>query len=727
MLRAPLFPVELLSGIPESGPELVPWLKDLWNDPFIREGLTLGSHEFSGRIGQALNEPQPSRVLESLLYPILRYVCRFSTRSTPFGTFAGFTMGEMGSHTNVQLGERIDHQVHARPDMEFLVGIARILEADRDIREKLTFTPNSSLYRVGSRWHYVEVKIPGGSSRKVYDIITIEDNAIIGDVLSFSETGQKLDSIRGFLVNAGWDAPGVWDFVNSLVDSQVLVSELEPVVCGREYLDCLIRTLAGEEERHEIFGMLARLRDMFASMKRPTAILAGMPQLDPLIASVPVHFNRNHLVQVDLKLCHDSNQLDAELSGQMLLGLRILKSLSKRDAGDPLKGFREAFQKRYGDRKVLLVKALDPETGIGLEGAGEAYWTDPLPWIDDLRWGPSFSANAVEGNPGHPWLAGKYLETLQKGQIYISLESSDLQEIKIHEGDWPVQMSAMAELFESGRSGALNIHLLHGSGGHPAYLLGRFGFTDPEATQTWVSEMIRDEKASDPEAIFAEVVHLPEDRTGNILQRPGFLEYEIPYLARSIKDKDHQIPVSDLVVFVGNQKIVLSSAATGKRIQPRMTNAYNHQLGNLAIYKFLHRYQIQDSDGPYRPDWGDMAIRSPFIPGIRFKNLILSAPVWKIRCEELAHWMHPEKNVVDLAELTAWKDARKMPDQMLWISSDQELYFNWKNPSLILALWDTIRNLSSVRVRPFFLTGGTPVKGPDGSYANQVILCYRKS
>lgn len=727
MLRAPLLPVGVLSSIPESPDELFPWLKELWKDSLIREGLMLGSYEFSQRVEQEFNTTKSSLPDPGLLYSLLRYICRFSSRCTPFGTFAGFTTGKIGSETAVNLGERIDHKLHARPDMEYLMGIARLLEADQSLREKLFFTANTSLYRVGSRWHYVEVKIPAGKFRKIYDIVTIDDSGAIGDILEFCQGGRNLSEIRNYLIIAGWAEPEVLDFVESLVDSQVLVTGLEPVICGPEYIDCLISQLPQEFENHDVVRSLIKLKNLFDLMNQPSSVLANLPMIDPILATIPVPVNRNHLIQVDMKLCTSAMTIDSHLSSQVLLGLRIIKALTSSSRSDGLKGFREAFVKRYGDRKVLLVKALDPETGIGLEGSVEGYWTDPVPWIDDLRWGPAFSSVSTEGNPGNSWLVGKFYEVIRNGQQYLNLESSDLQSIGIHNGNWPAQMTAMVELFEPESSGELNIHLLHGSAGNPSYLLGRFGFADPDSTQEWISQLIDEEKTASPDILFAEVVHLPEDRTGNVLQRPAFLDYEIPYLARSTKHKDQQIPITDLMVAVENQKIVLFSAKSGKKIYPYMTNAYNHQLGNLAIYKFLHRIQLQDPKMGYRPDWGDVIRHAPFTPGIRFKNLILSPPVWLIRCADIAKWIHVEKNELDLPELIAWKNERQMPDEMLWMASDQELYFNWTNRNLVMALWDTIRNFSFVRIRPFYLSKGTPVKSPDGSHANQFVFCYRKS
>jgi len=727
MLRAPLLPVGVLSSIPHKTDQLFPWLRQLWSDPLIREGLLLGSHEFYQRIDQEFG-PAGSPVPDpGLLHALLRYLCRFSSRCTPFGTFAGFATGNIGSETAINLGERRDFILHARPDMEYLMGIARLLESDTAIREKLIYSPNTTLYRVASRWHYVEVTIPAGKPGKIYDIVTIDDQGIIGDILDFCRDGRNLSEIRSFLVIAGWTEPEVLIYVDSLVDSQVLVTRLEPVICGPEYIDCLIAILLPDFESHAVVSSLVELKNLFKRMNQPSSVLANLTAIGPVLANIPVTVNRNHLIQVDMKFCNHEMTIDSHLTGQVLLGLRIAKALSSSTRMDVLKGFREAFVKRYGDRKILLVKALDPETGIGLEGSVEGYWTDPVPWVEDLLWGPALHSFPAESNQGNAWLAGKFHEVMQKGQQYLDLESSDLQSIDIHNGSWPLQMTAMVELFEPESSGELNIHLLHGSAGNPAFLLGRFGFADPESTRDWISELMTDVQKVSPDFVCAEVVHLPEDRTGNILQRPSFLDFEIPYLARSTKPADQQIPVTDLLVAVEDLKVVLYSEKSGKRVIPFMTNAYNHQLGNLALFKFLNRIQLQGPDRDFQPDWGDRFRKAPFTPGIRFKNLILLPPVWLILCADIAKWIHPEKGEIDLQELIAWKNERHIPDEVLWMASDQELYFNWTHSNLLLALWDSIRNLTFVRIRPFYLSKGTPVKSPDGSHANQFIFCYRKS
>lgn len=726
MLRAPLLPVEFLHSIPGTPDELFPWLSELWKNDLIREGLLLGSYELSQRFERELIRVKPVVPDSDVMHALLRYLCRFSSRCTPFGTFAGFSTGKIEDVTDIRLGMSANHHLHARPDMEYLMGIGRLLGADTQIREKLLFSANTTIYRVGSRWHYVEVTLSEGKSKKVYDIVTVEDGGIVGGILDFCREGRNLQEIRKFLITGGWLEPEVIAYVALLVDSQVIVSGLEPVICGPEYIDCLLSQLGRDFKDHTLVGLLVQLKSVFDLMKQPSMVLANLPLIDPILAVIPVPVNRNHMIQVDMNLSHGSITLDTNICGQILLGLRIMKALAPVRGRDALEGFKKAFLRRYGDRKVALLKVLDPETGIGLEGLVEGYWTDPVPWVDDLRWGPDFRNVPTVDLRGKGWLAGHYHEVVRKGKQYLDLDSSDLKSIDIHDGNWPNQMTAMVELFETELSGETIIHFLLGSSGNPAYLLGRFGYADPDCTFNWISELIEDEKAGSPDVVFAEVVHLPEDRTGNVLQRPSFLDSEIPYLAGSAKPGKDRIPVTDLMVSLQDHQIILSSACTGKRIHPCMTNAYNHQLGSLSVYKFLHRIHLQGIEPGYQPDWGDAAMRASFVPGIRFNNLILAAPEWLVRSEDITKWIDLERNEVDLPSLIVWKNDRQMPDEMLWMSADQELYFSWTNSNLVLALWDAVRSLPVIRIRPFYLSAGTPVKGPDGSHANQFILCFRK-
>ncbi len=726
-LRAPVMPLAFLQNIPHQPSEIRPFLGIIWDNPVIRGGIELASPELYRLLNSELKDPKTSESQPRLFLSMLRYLTRFSSRCTPFGIFAGFATGQISGETNLKLTSAEGHRVHVRPDMEFLMRLARKLVQDPDVCAELFFIPNSTIYQVGSRWHYIETKFLPPNNKKVYDVVRIDNNGIISNILKFCRDGKTIEEIITHLVEEGLERSQVVPFLDSLVESQVIVSELEPVVCGMEYFDYLVQLVSERIGKGNYAGILIRLLETLDCISTPAQLAGGKAAVMAELQNLPLPVPEVHLIQADMKLGWEELTINRNLANQLLLGARILRVLSAQDRVDALVGFKEAFQKRFGENEVSLVRVLDPESGIGLDGAGEQYWTDPVPWIDDLRTGQPISSETTVGSGGNRFLLGRFLDATRNGDLYIEINPTDLAGMDLHAGEWPVQITLMAELFLEEDKPGISVHLIHAISGNPSYLLGRFAFADEGSTAEFIRNMINDEEEANPGAILAEVVHLPEDRTGNVLQRPSILKYEIPYLARSLKEEVMQIPISDLTVSIRNNRAILRSARLGKEIIPKMTNAYNHSLGHLSIYKFLHRVQHQKGHSSWNPDWGDTIRKAPFIPGIRYKNMILTAPLWTIRTEILSAWISSDQAQVDHQEILNWKISMQMPDEVLWISGDQELYINWTRPSLILAAWEVIRPYKLIRVRPFYFTGGSPVCGSGSSHANQFLFCYHQS
>ncbi len=93
-------------------------------------------------------------------------------------------------------------------------------------------------------------------------------------------------------------------------------------------------------------------------------------------------------------------------------------------------------------------------------------------------------------------------------------------------------------------------------GSSAANLLCRFCHVDAEI-YSFVKEITDKEKELSKDIIFAEIIHLPESRIGNILLRPVLRDYEIPYLAKSYLNNEYQIKTDDLFVSIKSNRIIL--------------------------------------------------------------------------------------------------------------------------------------------------------------------------
>src|SRR5262249_28748490 len=183
--------------------------------------------------------------------------------------------------------------------------------------------------------------------------------------------------------------------------------------------------------------------------------------------------------------------------------------------------------------------------------------------------------------------------------------------------------------------------LLKGAAGPSgAPLLGRFCHADPALHQA-VLEHLQAEEARKPDAVFAEVVHLPQGRVGNILSRPVFRRHEIPFLGRSGALPEHQIPVTDLLVSVVGQRIVLRSRRLGREVVPRLTSAHNFVRGSLGVYRFLCVLQSQGLASGL--GWSWVALDSaPFLPRVRTGRLILARARWRMGEAEIQALAKPQ-------------------------------------------------------------------------------------
>src|SRR5262249_7807967 len=158
-------------------------------------------------------------------------------------------------------------------------------------------------------------------------------------------------------------------------------------------------------------------------------------------------------------------------------------------------------------------------------------------------------------------LLRKLGEALAQGAGVILLTPADLEEMaEPNPPPLPDAFSVMATIGAASEGalarGDFQVVVAGGFGPSGAPFLGRFCHADPELHRQ-VAEHLRAEEALEPEAVFAEIVHLPEGRVGNILARPTLRAYEIPYLGMAGVAPERQIPVTDLRVSVVGGQVLL--------------------------------------------------------------------------------------------------------------------------------------------------------------------------
>jgi hypothetical protein len=142
--------------------------------------------------------------------------------------------------------------------------------------------------------------------------------------------------------------------------------------------------------------------------------------------------------------------------------------------------------------------------------------------------------------------------------------------------------------------------------------------------------------AADAQATsFAEIVHLPEGRIGNILLRPSVREYEIEFLGECGAPAARRIPITDLLVSLRGDTLVVRSSRLNRRIIPRLTAAHNYSLRSLGLYQFLCALQSDGRSSRASWSWGSLD-SAPFLPRVTHGRLVLSPAIWNLGKEELS-------------------------------------------------------------------------------------------
>jgi len=464
-----------------------------------------------------------------------------------------------------------------------------------------------------------------------------------------------------------------------------------------------------------------KLTEKLDQISCPGNLDSFYPEILSLAIDSGIAFKPGHLIQGDLLQDYENAGIGKDISNQALLGIRILKALSESRPNNVLEEFKNHFEDRFGSRKMPLPLVMDTEFGIGINGPQGQQMADPGPLLDGLDF--PLGVNPSGQRPPNPLLLDK-INAGRKDPFYIDLDKNDIKRLGIRKGQWPQQMFALCRLAGTGED--ISVVFEMASAGNPAFLLGRFGFLEPSGLiNKHMKDLVNDEITDHPGEILSDIVHLPEDRTGNILQRPSLYDYEITYLAGD-GEMVQSISPNDILVSVKNRKILLHNRISGKVIIPRRTNAHNYRCAQLPMYQFLAEYAAEYSSVVYSVNWGWLAEINKFLPGIRYGGIVLSLPVWRIiPDDELLKQGRSRLEQYD--QILEWVRKNELPKKLFWTEGDHELLIDWSNINIVMAAWDAMKTRGRLTFKAYPYEGGTPVKSSEGLHANQVLFSYRKS
>jgi hypothetical protein len=343
------------------------------------------------------------------------------------------------------------------------------------------------------------------------------------------------------------------------------------------------------------------------------------------------------------------------------------------------------------------------------------------------------SKNEMRWNQADKILHKKLIDNYKTNGHTVEFTEKDFESLKPNWDDLPQTLSCMCEIFTLSShphiisSSHPHIYVHSAGGSSAANLLGRFCHVN-QALEEYVKEITHFESSQNPDKIYAEIVHLPESRLGNILLRPVLREYEIPYLAKASVPADNQIPLSDLYISVRQGKIVLRSKRLNKEIIPRLSTAHNYSRNAMPVYHFLCDLQTQGLRGGVSFYWGVLANEFYFLPRAVYKNTILSLATWKIKTDDFKKLIEKQNNTEIKEKIQNWRKERNIPQLVLISEGDNELLVDFENVLSIKMLFSTIKKRPNFELKEFlFDTRNSVIKDDIGNpFTNEFIITFHK-
>ena len=748
VLRTPLLP---FNSFPDAEAIVI---EKLLEDPLIREAIYLSSPSLLDALLQWIKHGVKSlKEEEKLKISFLKYLYRMSFRATPFGLMAGVSVGKFAPQTQITFAESKHNQRHTRLDMGFLGNFAIQLAKKSAIKPHLKYYPNPTLYQVGNYLRYLEYRLQ--KKGRSLHLVDVEDSGFIQQVVQQAQKGATIETLANLFVDEETTLEEAREFIDELIESQVLLSELEPTITGEEFLGRLIKILQKIPAQQHLAKALSQIaQQMQAIDDQPLGVeVEHYRQIQQAIEALTkegqsdeaakqkilaekvqpqkvqsTNIQPGELFQVDMQNAVVQNTLHPQVAEEIAEAVEWLMLIRGASPNLDLESFKVDFRQKYEQQAVPLLQALDNEVGLGYPVKHQDS-ADFTPLVDDLvliKDGKSANSSLELSQWTH-YLQQKYYEVLHQGRINLELSKDDLTKLFTRPEDIKLAPTfsflgtILASSSEAVDRGEFQVVATSAGGASVGKILGRFCYEGEELTDL-LKQTFEKEQAAYPEAVFAEIVHLPMARLGNVLQRAVLRDYEIPIMATTAVEQEYTIKLDDLWLKMQGDRLVLFSKKLGKEVMPRLSSAHNYEMKSVPVYYFLCDLQTQFANGV---TWSWLHLQNAdWLPRVTLGKAILSKARWKVKAEDLKK-VREAKDVHKLEKMQVLRTQFKIPQYVTAVFGDNKLPLDLSQlwpVKILLSLYKPSQNV--VLEESLFDTQNLLTQGPEGGFTNEIVVPF---
>lgn len=650
----------------------------------------------------------------------VKYFSRCCTRCTPYGAFAGCGVAAVNPEesTAINIAEENRIKTYTRIDMNYLCEYIRNIELMPDIRVKLKYHLNSTAYFLGKNMRYIQYTMK--NSIRKYSFSEIECTGYLKFIIHAAKekelTIQELASL--LIEKEKVDREEATEFINLLINEQILVSNLEPSVVGDDLIFQIVNKLGDVNIEDNYLKRLIQLSK--ESDNLPLGCRESVFKELYQVLSTRHLINQDTLIQVDSYNSVDGGIIGKNIINTINKGIYVLSKLCSTTKFDPLRNFKAKFYEKYEEQEVPLTIALDTQVGVGY-----GKWNDINGDMNPLLAGLPTPLQSQLGPKPAPslltlLLEKKYDGALKKGSKEVEITDEDLKPFDKNN----VKLDQCCAKFSVISNDENPTILLNTVIGDPSSrLISRFEYLDYRI-EDLTNEINDHDSVEYKDSVVSEIMHLPEDRIGNIQMHPNNRKFGIAYLSNPCDHyTDYIIPIDDIMISVPyGQEVVLRSKKLNKRIIPLLSTAHNYSFG-LPIYSFLCDYINQHTSGLFF-DWGPYFDGKKFLPRVSYQNIIISPAKWIITPSDF-----PEISKYNEEVINEWRKKLNLPEEVVISVGDNDLYINFSSKVLTEVLIREFSKKTPLILEEFLYNKNNKnlVNSRNGFYTNEVLLnLYRK-
>ncbi|CAH9050132.1 Nisin biosynthesis protein NisB [Pseudoalteromonas sp. CIP111854] len=645
-----------------------------------QEALYIASPSLLDRIEQWYDDPD-SKKGRKLELALAKYFIRMTGRPTPFGLFSNNSLGKVSDTTLLALNSNAGIKRKSRLDMHYLSMLQEQLVKEHWTNKKLLLSTNPTVYSMGDQIRYIESYT--ANDERHYRLSSVDYCPFVTSMLEHAKLPIDTNDLAAELCRQSDElsTEDALSFIQQLVNAQLLLPILPLALTGGSPDSSFATSLAlagFDKHTSVIEGVLKSLKHMDSqTVNTPNEYRHIAKQLKAM--STPV--KENKLIQVDCFRSDTNLQLDKALCDEIINDVVLFNSIIL-----PSKNSLQAVIKKintdFVGRMMPLQQFIDDESGWSM--SSDKGFSTPL--LKGIGLSQTVNQNDAEISmtPFEQLIIESVSSMVEPFQKEVSFSSKDVKGCLINQQVMPDSMAVMLQLFTKKKNNDEKEVLFRGGyGPSAANLLGRFCHLDKELAEKTIG-LLKQEEACNPNAIYAEIVHLPQGRLGNVIARPILRQYEIPIVGDSSVAQDYQISLDDLFVYVESTRVKLWSKKHNKEIIPRLSSAHNYSARSLGIYSFLCMLQNQNVS---LPRFAHSAVFDSvkYMPRIKLGNLLLSKRRWKIRRSEISSLLNAD-STLNGEYLQSLQSKLELPEWVSYSVSDNTLLINLSNPIMLEVL-----------------------------------------